>query len=403
MFRRIPLLMAALLFVDFLDEFSAGMPTVGIPGIESTFDLSYTTAAFFVFTAPLLVGFLLEPPLFVLADRFQKKHFIVGGLLAMALLDFVVGLSNTFVLVAAALTLSGVASGCGVSLSQAALMDTFQDDRERLMTRWTLMGACGDLAAPLLFWGLAAFALGWREAFLATGAILGVYALFLARTHFTPAGEAAEQTGAAEEEPGLREVLRAALGSRRLMIWLVGVWLCSLLDELLIAFGALWMREHLGADTATRSGILTCMMAGGIVGLLLLDRVLGRRADALALLKVASVGTAAAYAGWLVSGTALAAGACMFFVGLFSAPLYPIAMAQAYRALPGRSGMVNAIGHVFTPLDVLLPLLLGAVADEFGLVWALAVLIAQPVGLAAIAFLAPAAPPAPAAQASRIG
>ena len=43
--------------------------------------------------------------------------------------------------------------------------------------------------------------------------------------------------------------------------------------------------------------------------------------------------------------------------------------------------MVNAMAHIFTPLDFLLPLLLGLVADRFGLLPALAVLIAQPVGL----------------------
>ena len=39
--RRLPFLMAALLFVDFIDEFSSGIPTVGIPGIEATFELTY--------------------------------------------------------------------------------------------------------------------------------------------------------------------------------------------------------------------------------------------------------------------------------------------------------------------------------------------------------------------------
>lgn len=405
MLRRLPFLMAALFFVDFLDEFSAGVPTVGIPGLEATFSLGYTAAAFLVFTAPIFVALLLEPPLFMLADRLEKKHFIVVGFLAMGVLDLTVGLSDTFWIVACALALSGVASGCGVSLSQATLMDSYPDDRERLMARWTLAGSIGDLAAPALFWALAWFALGWREAFVTTGVVLLGYALLLACTDFQRPARLARgdreqgRDGPAPEHPGWREALRAALANRSLRVWLVAVWLCSLLDEVLIAFGALFMRDHLGADNATRSLILMSMMIGATLGLILFERMLSR-AEPLSLLKVAGLGTIVAYLGWLTSDTPIASGVWMFWVGFFSSSLYPIAKAQAYRALPGSSGMVNAVRHVFTPLDLLLPLLLGLVADQFGLIWALSLLIAQPVGLVAIAFFAPEAPRA---QANRIG
>ena len=53
---------------------------------------------------------------------------------------------------------------------------------------------------------------------------------------------------------------------------------------------------------------------------------------------------------------------------MFAAPLYPLAKAQAYRALPDQSDMVNAVGSAFIPLDLLTPLFLGFVADQFGLV-----------------------------------
>jgi len=46
--------------------------------------------------------------------------------------------------------------------------------------------------------------------------------------------------------------------------------------------------------------------------------------------------------------------------------------------------MLNAMTHVFTPLELALPLLLGFVADRFGLVPALAILLAGPIGLSVI-------------------
>lgn len=78
----------------------------------------------------------------------------------------------------------------------------------------------------------------------------------------------------------------------------------------------------------------------------------------------------------------------MLCVGTATAPLYPIAKARAYRALPGQSGMVNALGHIFGPATLALPLFLGFVADQFGLVTALLILAAQPAGLLLIGLTA---------------
>jgi hypothetical protein len=65
--------------------------------------------------------------------------------------------------------------------------------------------------------------------------------------------------------------------------------------------------------------------------------------------------------------------------------MHPLASAQAYRALPGRSGTVNAVGHVFSPITVALPLGLGALADVAGVQVALTLLLLQPLGLAIVA------------------
>ena len=75
----------------------------------------------------------------------------------------------------------------------------------------------------------------------------------------------------------------------------------------------------------------------------------------------------------------------MAIAGFFCSAFYPIAMAQAYRALPGYSGTVNAVGHLFLPLTVALPVLLGLVADVFGLTVVLLILAAEPLGLLWIA------------------
>jgi MFS family permease len=379
-FRRLPTLMLALLFVDFIDEFSSGVGPIGTPGLRAEFALRYSVAAFVIFTGPRLAGLILEPPLFLLADRHPKKWFICGGFVAMGLIDLTIGFSTTFVVVAAALMLSGVASGAGVSLSQAALMDTYPADRERLMTRWVFMGAAGDLATPALFWLLALFALGWRSAFMITGAMVLVYSVVLLRQRFPPQAPQAED----DDEIPILEALRLAFRDRKLLMWLFASWTCGLMDELLVAFGALHLRDGLGADSETRSLILMAMMAGALLGLALLDRLLARF-DPLKLLTTSCVGTTVSYLAWLSATDPVSSGFWIFSSGLFIGTLYPLAKAQAYRALPGRSGMLNAIAHVFTPLDLLMPIAMGLIADRFGLLPALALLLLQPLSLFAIA------------------
>jgi fucose permease len=68
-------------------------------------------------------------------------------------------------------------------------------------------------------------------------------------------------------------------------------------------------------------------------------------------------------------------------VGVFAAPLYPLAASQAYARRPEESGAVLAVGHLFTPFGLALPWALGAIADRAGTYVALLLLLVQPLGL----------------------
>ena len=197
-------------------------------------------------------------------------------------------------------------------------MDANPGAREHWMVRWTFLGVAGDLATPLLFAVLTFVALGWRTAFVASGVLLLGYAALLWTREFPS---------------------RAAIAPARALV-------------------------------PIRSA----------VGLLGAERLLGR-ARPLPLLAAFSALGAVAYVGWVFAPTVAASGAMLFVVGLLTAPLYPLAKAQAYRSLPDQAGMVNAVGRVFAPLDLAVPLGLGLVADHVGLVAALLLLVAQPVGL----------------------
>jgi MFS family permease len=373
-------LTALLLGVDFLDELWSGVPSVGAPGIQGAFGLSYLRVAGILLVVPGLLALLIEPPLFLLADRASKRRFVVAGLLALGLCQFLAGSAGNAWVLLFALMLSAPLSGVGVNLSQAVLMDANPGERERYMTRWTFMGMAGDLAAPLLFFVLAWFAAGWREAFMVSGLLLVGYALVLSRQTFPEAATERESRNGVS----IREALGKALRNRALVLWLAGVAACGLLDEILVAFGALYLREALGADLATRSLILMLFSGGIGLGLLLTDRWLGR-VSAMLILGISSAACIGFYLAWIMAPSLWLSGLLMFGVGVFTAPLYPIAKAQVYRELPERSGMVNALTTVFTSVELAVPLLLGLIADRLGLAVAMCLLLLQPLGLLLLA------------------
>lgn len=337
--------------------------------------LSYGAVAGLLLALPAMVGAILEPPLFILADRYPRKPFIVGGLVAMAAGLVLAGAAWMPWVFAAAMACWYLGSGCAVGLSQASLMDAQPEVRERTMARWGFMSGVGDLAAPLLVAATAWLGLGWRVTFVACGLLVLVYGLVLARREFPVTARRRRIEGT----PGALRAISAALRNRRLLLWLSACWLCGLLDEVFIVFAALRLGE-LGVDPSARALILGCFSLGLLPGLVVAERLLERLAP-LRLLGASAAGCGCCYGLWMTTTDPVLSGALLLLVGFFCAPLYPIAKARAYRALPDGSGMVNAVGNLFTPASVALPLLLGLVAERWGLAAALWLLMAQPLGL----------------------
>ena len=356
------------------DELCSGVTGFASPDIQRTFQVTYGQATGWLLAAFMVTSVVLEPPLLLLADRWPRRPMMVVGVLGMAGCCVAAGFAPSYAWLVASLVLLGPSIGLATGVAQASLMDAHADNRSRMMTRWTLAAGVGDLMTPALFVGLVKLGFGWRETFLTCGGLLLVYAIFVAASAMpAPPGDSADE----DEEPGLLEALTTALQNRALLRWTAACVVCLLLDETLIAFGALHLRDHLGADEALRSVILSTFLVGGILGLLVADALLAR-VDAMRVLLGESVVCCVAYAGWLHADTALLSSVTMFFAGFSAAALYPIAKAQAYMALPGKSGAVAAVASLFTVVEIVLPLGLAWVADTLGLLTALTMLGFQP-------------------------
>jgi MFS family permease len=332
-----------------------------------------------VFVAPGVFAMIVEPIVFLLSDRFPRKWFVAGGLAAMAASAFAAALAPNVYLLAAAFGVWYVATGSACAIAQATLVDAAPDRRAQTMARWTLCSAIGDIAAPLLLAVLAALGWNWRFAFVLVGVILAGFALAIALRRF-PAAPAADAEAA---QPSTWQALKAAVRDPRLLAWLFGTALCDLLDEILVVFASLHVRA-LGASVTEQAIILGSLMAGGVAGLVVLERLLGKTSER-RLLVVMGLACAGFYAAWLAAPWLWLSAVLMVPVGATAATLYPLAAARAYACAPGRSSIVLATSHLFTPLGLALPWLLGVVADAAGTWVALALLVLQPLGLVVLA------------------
>lgn len=370
-----------LLLLGMLDEL-AGVIFVATPDLEHDLGIGHTTAMLALFTVPSLVASLLDPAIYLFAARrpHLRKPMVLAGIGLQGTALLACALSPSPMALTLAMSLMFVASTAGTGLAESVLVDAAGDQQERWMARWAGFGAAGDLLAPLLLTFGAWVGLGWRVAVGLVGLAFLNYALVVSGRAFP----------VAEVDPGesLSSAIRAALTNRRLLLWLLGASLCSLLDETFVALAALHLEEAFAADQATRGLALAVLTGASLAGLALTERALAGGADPIRLLRISSLYCVAAFCLWWASpALGLSVGA-LALLGLGIGPLWPLTKAQAFRAMPGQSTMVEAAASLFVALDIALPLLLGWVADTRGLQLALLLLLAQPLGLLAISMRA---------------
>lgn len=373
--RRLSSVALVLTSIDFFDELASGLPSAGAPELRSALDTGVAALTFVVFTAPQLFAMLVDTPLIAWAERRGRAPMVALGLFGMGLSLVLSGLARTPLEFGLAFALYHPASGLACSLAQASLMDHDPERREHGMTAWVFAGTLGDLVAPIAISAAVLGAGTFRGAWLVVGAALLVLAPFVARARLP-------HTKLPDDDEGSGGTLRTALRNRPLLAWLAGVALCGLLDETLVAFGALWLEERFGSPLAVTAGLMACTL-GELTGLVVLKRLLHRFSPR-RLLAVACAGSILLFAGWLESRSVVASSVWLFAAGVLIAWQYPLAQAQAYRAAGDASGQVAVLSPLLSGLELASPILLGVLADRGGLTLALVAVLAQPLGLLAV-------------------
>jgi predicted MFS family arabinose efflux permease len=398
---------ATLLSYGLFDEIVAGLPVVGLPLLRDHLGLSYEQIGL-LFAAGSCSAMVLEPIINVLSDHHSKRWWILGALVCLILSYGLAGLASNYSALLLVFVLYYPAVGTAVGLAEAALIDADPTRSITTMTRWTLLASIGDILAPLLVTALVSFHQGWPEiCWLASCLWAGLFLLTAVQPFPGQAAQGSqsedptsrgEQPDCAEQDLASGEknavpieekssastwrALSQAVRNPELLRWGLLALIPTMVDEVLLGFVALYLRDILHASETTIGLLLTGTLLSSLLGLTLLDRQpwLRRAASQVPhrLLAGMAVIVLAGMLLLLTTRTIWLAGLALGVVGLGAAGWYPIAQAQTYAQLPGRSSLVRAITGLGAPFDAALPAIVGFLAARFGLLAGLAFLGSAP-------------------------
>jgi fucose permease len=143
-----------------------------------------------------------------------------------------------------------------------------------------------------------------------------------------------------------------------------------MLDEVFLTFAILNLRDVLHASELVIGLTIGIQMVATILGLVVVERLVGRAAPR-RLLSCYALLTLVAVISFLSIRSTWFAPCWLFMIGFGASGLYPIAKAEAYNRQPGRSGTVRAIINLGAPFEVALPGITGLIAARFGLLTSL--------------------------------
>lgn len=373
-----------------------------LPALQASLGLGYTVAGA-LFTVQSVGSVLAVVSGGILADRYGKKPVLMAGaaMLAVGSLLFSTAHGLWPVLVAAAVL--GIGFGAVDGGTNAALTQAYPERSGSILNAAHSLFGAGALVGPLVVAALLREPGDFRRTFAAILALPVVLLVWAALTRF-PSGPASGrrvderriERQAAEGMVAGEKARRAATtesawtllrqpgfaGMALFLFLYVGVevgvsgWMVTILDKV-----------H-GVPLATGAGLLSLFWLLMTLGRLLAARIAARSSLSHLLL----LGTAGAALSVAVAATASAPAAASLalpLTGLFLAPLFPTGLALGARACPGSPGMANGllIG-IGTTGGALLPVLMGAMAQRYGLLFALVGALAGLFGMLGLALLA---------------
>jgi MFS transporter, FSR family, fosmidomycin resistance protein len=367
------------LLIEFLDELVFGIGETAWPLIRSDLHLTYTQIGLLM-SLPGIIAAFIEPFLGILGDVWKRRILILGGGVFFVISLALTAVSKSFLPLLISFIIFFPASGAFVSLSQATLMDSAPDRHAQNMARWTSAGSLGNVLGPLLLGLFVYFGLGWRGAY----ALLAIVATacLLAAFRLVPPDDSSHT-----HLPSFKSVFdgfRAALSAlkrREVWRWVILLEFSDLMLDVFLGFLALYFVDVAHATDAEAGIAVTLWLALGMLTDFIFIPFIDRQPDGMKFLRRTAALELIAFSVFLLVPGFIPKLIAVVFVNIFNTGWYPILKGSLYSALPGQSASIMAIESVTTPLAKLLPLLVGLLADKFGLGIAIWLLLLGPLAL----------------------
>lgn len=366
------------LLIEFLDELVFGVGETAWPLIRDDLDLTYSQIGLLI-SLPGIIAAFIEPFIGILGDVWRRRLLILsGGVLFTASL-FMTSTSYSFLFLLSSFVLFFPSSGAYVSLSQANLMDSDESRHEQNMARWTFAGSLGVVTGPFLLGLFVYLGLGWRGTYAFLASISALSLVIAIR--FLPADKKNTPFPSFGDVFDGFKAAFAALKRKEVWRWLLLLEFADLMLDVLFSFLALYFVDVVHTSE-TQAGIaVTVWLVMGLITDFLFIPFVDRQKDTLKFLRTTAIFNGMTFVAFMLVPGFIPKIILVILVNLFNTGWYPILQGRLYSSLPGQSASLMAIGAVTTPLAKLLPLLIGILADQFGLQSAMWILLLGPLAL----------------------
>jgi len=327
---------------------------------------------------PGLIANFIEPSMFILGDVWKRRLILLAGGVLFAISLVLTSVSFSFVVLLISCIIFYPASGMFVSLSQANFMDLEPERHEQNMARWTFTGSLGVVAGPLLLSAMLTIGLGWRPAFGFLAALAILTLLFAWKK--VPASVSVTSL------PQLSHILdgfRSAFSSLRegnVLRWLILLEFADLMMDVLYGFLPLYFVDVVGFTNVETAASVAVWTGVGLLGDFLLIPLL-ERVKGLDYLRWSVLLELVLFPAFMLASIPWLKLVIVGAMGFFNAGWYAILKANMFTAMPGQSGIAQALDNVSGMFGKLLPFGIGLAAQTFGLGPAMWLMLAGPLAL----------------------
>jgi FSR family fosmidomycin resistance protein-like MFS transporter len=227
---------------------------------------------------------------------------------------------------------------------------------------------------------LVYFGLGWRGTYALLASISTLVLILAFKRVPADANPAAPFPSFGLVLDGFRAAF-SALKRREVWRWLLLLEFADLMMDVLLSFLAIYFVDVAQVSESQAGIAVTFWLALGLFTDFAFIPFIDRQPNSIKFLRFTAAAQLIFFPLFLLIPGFLPKLAVIVLVNFCNTGWYPILQGRLYSALPGQSASLMAIGAVTTPIAKLLPLLIGLLADQFGLQTAMWILLLGPLAL----------------------